>query len=308
MQDKRIKLIYFSMGGSEVRQISLGWKKIVGLSLVTFVLLLSCVVFILHTFTDFFHNWEIVRQKKSNTQLRQMLSDMGQQIEQIETKVKSLEKEDDDLRVFVDLPAIDSDTRNLGIGGTSLDTYANFTTIDNDDDLNKAIKIKRMVENMEQRVSMATESRNEIMKKYNEDLQRLKHTPSIRPVTIGRISADFGLRLDPFVEQYRQHDGIDITAPRGTDVHVSADGRVIEAIPHYVPNKGLGKYIIVDHGFGYKTVYGHLSRILVKPGQKVKRYDIIAKVGDTGRSTGPHLHYEVRVNNKKTDPKKYIIE
>ncbi len=307
MQDKRIKLIYFSMGGSEVRQISLGWKKIVGLSFVTFTLVLVCVFFILQTFTDFFHHIENARLEKSNVQLKHLLADMGQKIDQIETKVKVLEKEDDDLRVFVDLPAIDGDTRNLGVGGHDLDTYANFTSID-DDELNKAIKIQRMVDNMEQRVDLATGSRNEIMNKYNEDLQLLKHTPSIRPVTIGRISAGFGLRLDPFVEQYRSHDGIDISAPRGTDVHVSADGRVVEVVAKYTANKGLGKYIIVDHGYGFRTVYGHLHRTLVKPGQRVKRYDIIGKVGDTGRSTGPHLHYEVRVSNKKVDPMKYIIE
>lgn len=307
MQDKRIKLIYFSMGGSGVKQISLGWKKTVGLSLVTFVLLLVFVFGILQVFTDFFHNWQVTRLSKSNTQLQYLLTEMGEKINEIETKVRFLEKEDDDLRVFVDLPAIDGDTRNLGIGGQSVNTYANYTSID-ENELDKAIKIQRMIDNMEQRVSLASDSRNDIMTKYNEDLQQLKHTPSIRPVVGGRISAMFGLRIDPFVEKYRPHEGIDITAPRGTDIHAAADGRVVEVHRKYEPNKSFGKYIVVDHGYGYTTIYGHLHKILVNPGQKIKRYDIIGKVGDTGRSTGPHLHYEVHVNNKKVDPSNYIID
>ncbi len=307
MQDKRIKLIYFSMGGSDVKQISLGWKKIIGLLSLSFIFVLLCVFLTLQLFTDFFHNWQVARLSKSNTQLEQLLTEMGLKIDNIETKVKFLEKEDDDLRVFVDLPVIDSDTKKLGIGGTSDNTFANYNSIE-DDALNQAIKIQRMIENMEQRVSLASESRNEIIKKYNEDLRQLKHTPSIRPVLGGRVTAIFGLRLDPFVDKYRPHEGIDISAPRGSDVYAAADGRVVEVQQKYEPNKGFGKYIIVDHGYGFQTRYAHLHKIMVSRGQRVKRYDIVGKVGDTGRSTGPHLHYEVIVDGKKRDPGKYIID
>lgn len=307
MQDKRIKLIYFSMGGSEVKQLCLGWKKIIGILSLSFVFVLLFVFLILQIFTDFFHNWQVARLSKSNSQLEELLTEMGQKINKIETKVKYLEKEDDDLRVFVDLPVIDSDTRELGIGGYSEDTYANYTSIENDA-LDQAIKIQRMIENMEQRVTLASDSRNDIMNKYNEDLRQLKSTPSIRPVLGGRVTASYGLRLDPFVDKYRTHEGLDISAPRGTDIHATADGRVVEVQSKYEPNKDFGKYIVIDHGYGYQTRYAHLHKILVTRGQKVKRYDVIGKVGDTGRSTGPHLHYEVLVNNKKKDPGKYIID
>ncbi len=129
----------------------------------------------------------------------------------------------------------------------------------------------------------------------------LVHTPLGYPVR-GWITSPYGYRRDPFTGRREFHEGIDIAAPIGAPIRAPADGVVV-----FVGRKaGYGKMVIIDHGYGYSTAYGHCSRILVKVGQKVKRGQLIAKVGNTGRSTAPHLHYEVRVGKVAVNPYYYL--
>ncbi|MCL6614401.1 MAG: peptidoglycan DD-metalloendopeptidase family protein [Firmicutes bacterium] len=129
----------------------------------------------------------------------------------------------------------------------------------------------------------------------------LDHTPSIWPVR-GRLTSRFGYRRDPFTGQTAMHYGIDLAVPAGTPVRSAADGVVAEA--GY--RNGYGRTIIINHGYGYQTLYGHNSQLLVRAGQKVKKGQIIARSGSTGRSTSPHLHYEVRLNGKPVNPSAYL--
>lgn len=132
----------------------------------------------------------------------------------------------------------------------------------------------------------------------DEAKAKLAATPFILPVSGGRVTSGFGYRRCPFTRRREFHEGIDIAVNVGTPIRAPADGKVT-----YTGWKsGYGRTLKIDHGYGYKTVYGHNSRIKVKKGQEVKRGDIIALVGNTGRSTGPHLHYEIRVNNKAINP------
>jgi murein DD-endopeptidase MepM/ murein hydrolase activator NlpD len=128
-------------------------------------------------------------------------------------------------------------------------------------------------------------------------------TPSVWPVR-GWVSSGFGRRVSPFTGQDTMHGGLDISAPMSTPVKAPASGIVVVA----GPEKSLGNVIIVSHGYGYKTTYGHLSKIKVRAGQTVKRGEIIGEVGNTGLSTGPHLHYEIEVNGAGIDPLKHIID
>jgi murein DD-endopeptidase MepM/ murein hydrolase activator NlpD len=130
----------------------------------------------------------------------------------------------------------------------------------------------------------------------------LNSIPAIQPVAneaLDRIASGFGYRLDPFYHTSSFHPGMDFTADLGTEVFVTGDG-VVQKTPS--DGWGYGNHIIVDHGFGYTTLYGHLSKILVRPGQSVKRGQLIGHVGNTGRSTGPHLHYEVRKGGSPLNP------
>ncbi len=142
-----------------------------------------------------------------------------------------------------------------------------------------------------------------LWQKLEQKESRINATPNIKPVR-GWYTSKFGYRISPFSNRPVMHNGLDIAASPGTPVYAPADGVV--SFAGYDP--GYGRLVSIDHGFGLVTRYGHNSQIFVKVGQKVSRWDIIAAVGNTGRSTGPHLHYEVRVENVPVDPMNYIIE
>ena len=150
----------------------------------------------------------------------------------------------------------------------------------------------------------AQEQEARALKSYFEDQQALlASAPSIWPVR-GWVTSDFSVRLDPYTGERVMHEGIDVATGMGTPVRAPADGTVVFA----GQEGGYGHVLVLDHGYGLKTRYGHLQRIDVKLGEKVKRGQFIAAVGNTGRSTGPHLHYEVRVNGVADNPRKFILE
>jgi murein DD-endopeptidase MepM/ murein hydrolase activator NlpD len=129
--------------------------------------------------------------------------------------------------------------------------------------------------------------------------------PAIQPIgmkDLVRFGSSFGTRMHPILKVIRPHEGIDLTALRGTNIYATADGEVLQA--GYRAG-GFGKKVLIDHGHGYRTVYGHCDEVLVEPGQQVKRGEVIARVGSTGLSKSPHLHYEVHVNGRPVDPINY---
>lgn len=158
------------------------------------------------------------------------------------------------------------------------------------------------VDQVHKKAALQEQTLQELYELLKDQHSLLSSTPSIRPVP-GIYTSGYGYRISPFTGKQTMHTGMDLSAPIGTIVRVAADGIVtkIENDPGY------GKVVVVSHGYGYSTLYGHNSKILVKTGQKVKRGDAITEVGNTGRSTGPHLHYEVRVNGVEVNPTKYIL-
>jgi murein DD-endopeptidase MepM/ murein hydrolase activator NlpD len=132
-------------------------------------------------------------------------------------------------------------------------------------------------------------------------LGQISFTPTLWPV-IGRITGSFGERLDPFSGEGAFHTGVDISSPYGDGVRAAGDGVVINASVH----TGYGRLVIIDHGFGVTTWYGHLSSFAVAPGMRIRRGDLIGYVGVSGRTTGPHVHYEVRINGAPVNPMRYL--
>jgi murein DD-endopeptidase MepM/ murein hydrolase activator NlpD len=152
--------------------------------------------------------------------------------------------------------------------------------------------------------AMKQESSLRELQEYFEDQRSLlSSTPSVWP-TRGWVTSDFGTRLDPYTAERVMHHGMDIASRTGEPVVTPSDGTVVFA----GTENGYGKVLVVDHGYGVKTRYAHLAEIFVKAGERVKRGARIAAVGNTGRSTGPHLHYEVRVNGIPENPRKFILE
>jgi murein DD-endopeptidase MepM/ murein hydrolase activator NlpD len=143
----------------------------------------------------------------------------------------------------------------------------------------------------------------QLWESLSERQSLLAATPSIKPVQ-GWYTSKFGYRISPFTGRPTMHQGLDIAAAPGTPIYATADGVV--SFAGYDP--GYGKLVSIDHGYGVVTRFGHTSQIFVEVGQHVHRRDLIAAVGNTGRSTGPHCHYEVRVNNVPVDPHNYVLD
>ena len=152
------------------------------------------------------------------------------------------------------------------------------------------------------RIAVQKASYTELNGLINNKEKILAATPAIQPVSnegLKRIASGFGIRIDPIYKTVKMHAGLDFSAPQGTPIYATADGVVRTASYSDV---GYGNHVIINHGYGYQTLYGHMVRVKSRTGQKIKRGEIIGYVGSTGKSTGPHLHYEVHKNGQKLDP------
>jgi len=156
---------------------------------------------------------------------------------------------------------------------------------------------------LETEAARQEQSLRELQEYFDDQRSLLASTPSIWP-TRGWVTSDFGTRLDPYSAERRMHEGLDIATPHGQPVKTPSDGVVV----FNGVEGGYGKVVVIDHGYGVKTRYGHLSEVFVRLGDRVSRGDKVAAVGNTGKSTGPHLHYEVRVNGIPENPRKFILE
>jgi len=164
-----------------------------------------------------------------------------------------------------------------------------------------------LLSQLEKNLSQTQALQRTIMTKFEVRRKQLEHIPSIKPLLTGRITDFFGKRVDPFVSRTRHHKGLDLGAPNGTEVFAPANGVIEFVKTTYRRKSGYGKAVVIDHGYGVKTLYGHLSAVKVKVGQKIERWDLIGLVGETGRATGPHLHYEVWVDGETCDPLRFIL-
>ncbi|MEX0986300.1 MAG: M23 family metallopeptidase [Bacteroidales bacterium] len=203
-------------------------------------------------------------------------------------------------RVYFEVDPVPSTQREAGTGGVL--KYSEFKNIPEEELLTSTFM---NMDKVARQLVIQSKSFDEVVDIARHKEQRMAAMPSIQPVSLNeliRFGSAFGMRLHPILNTHRPHNGIDLTAPRGTKIYATADGVVVQA--NYTTG-GYGKKILIDHGYGYKTLYGHCHKILVEVGQKVKRGEVIGLVGDTGLSTRSHLHYEVWVNNRPVNPINY---
>jgi murein DD-endopeptidase MepM/ murein hydrolase activator NlpD len=160
-----------------------------------------------------------------------------------------------------------------------------------------------MIQNLNQKAMSIESNLNSLLNFFESDSLRLASTPSIMPA-VGWLASNYAHRNDPFTGEYVMHYGIDISTNSGNPIMATADGIVIKV----QQDKYLGKSVTISHGNGFTTVYGHMSGFAVKPGQKVKRRDVIGYIGMTGKAVGPHVHYEVWKDGKRVNPNLYILE
>ena len=275
----------------------------------SFLIVLFVSFFILVLFSNDINHFisfkAINTHKKNNFELHSVIENQQNKIDELMIQIDNLNKRDDNMRSLLKLPIIDDDVRKLGVGGSSDNEKFNHIeyllpeNIDLDE-INNEIDYLRRTINLEKL------SYVEIEAKALTDKNKILHYPAIHPTSLdgSKFTSGFGYRYDPFTKNKKIHEGHDFSAKVGTEVFVTANG-IVKSSRYF---GSFGNYIEVDHGNGYTTTYGHLSKRMVKKGQSIKRGDIIGKVGNTGRSTAPHLHYEIKYNNKKIDPSGFYFD
>ena len=230
-----------------------------------------------------------IRVRRTHAELQRV----QHRVEQLAELVQSLQKSNRLLRIRAGLDPDPGIPESLGTGGG----------IEPSDPLEA--RIAQLDEEIDRVLALARYevSQTQTLQKRLEEIETtLRHLPSILP-TRGYITSRYGYRTDPFTGGVKFHQGVDILAPKGTPVYAPADGRVISIRK----TRGYGLTLKIDHGNGITTFYAHLYKVNVKRGQRVHRGDVIAYVGSSGRSTGHHLHYEVRVRGIRVNPRRYII-
>jgi len=228
---------------------------------------------------------------------------MNDRLNKMQGLMDELSSKDDNIyRVIFEAEPIPKSVRQAGYGGA--DRYAKLEGYENSQMLKQTAE---KLDKLASEIYVQSKSFEDVYKLAREKEKMLRSIPGIQPVKINdlkRISSYFGYRIDPIYKVKKFHSGIDFSAPKGTDVFATGDG-VVKKIRH--SRRGYGNTITIDHGYGYLTFYAHLSKILVKKGQKVKRGEVIGLVGNTGKSTAPHVHYEIIKNNKKINPIYYFF-
>ncbi|MEM9917757.1 MAG: M23 family metallopeptidase [Bacteroidota bacterium] len=210
-------------------------------------------------------------------------------------------------RMLFGMDPIDKDLWNGGIGGS--DKYSDMTNYKHSGML--LIETQEKAEKLKRQMTIQSRSLDTLTYLTKDKENMLASIPAIKPVRSDKLKRNiramsgFGYRIHPIFKKRRMHWGIDFTSPKGTPVRASGNGKVVSIRRH---KSGYGNNITIDHGYGYKTLYAHLSSIDCKMGQKVKRGQVIGKVGSTGTSTAPHLHYEVIYKGKKVDPIHYCMD
>ena len=238
----------------------------------------------------------LMSREVQNLKLRYEI--LNRKMDQVDEAMASLEDRDNNLyRAYFNSAPIPEEQRKAGFGGVN--RYRDLEGYDNSE---LVINTTKRVDVLSKRLVIQSRSLDEIAKLARDKSNLLDAIPAIQPVrneNLKSLASGFGYRSDPFTKIRKFHEGMDFSARSGTPIFATGDGVVVRADNS---RSGFGNHIVLRHGYGYETLYAHLSKYNVKPGKRVKRGDIIGFVGSTGRSEAPHLHYEVHKNGKPVNP------
>src|SRR6056300_155188 len=255
-----------------------------------------CLLILLNS--DVINTPSEVAQRRALKNYELQFDILNKKLTQLEAVVDNVEERDNNIyRVYFEASPIPEEIRRAGFGGVN-----RYKDLEGYDNSNLIINTAKRLEILTKQTVVQSRSLDEIERLAANKAALIEAIPTIQPVNnkdLIRIASGFGYRNDPFFKTRKMHYGMDFTAKRGTPVYATGNGVVKRADSR---SSGFGNHIRIDHGFGYVSLYAHLSKYNVKRGQKVKRGDIIGYVGNTGRSAGPHLYYEIIKDNKKIDP------
>lgn len=245
-----------------------------------------------------------IRLERENSRLISQYEIMAKKLDQVQLVLDDIQQRDENVyRVIYQADSIPNSIRRAGFGGVNRYSY-----LEDMDNASLVVKTATKLDVITKQLYVQSKSFDEIESLTKRKEEMLRSIPAIQPVSnndLRRTASGWGWRIDPIYKIRKFHEGLDFSAPIGTEIYATGDGTVVNVT---VSPIGYGKYVEIDHGFGYSTLYAHMEGFNVKPGQKVKRGDIIGYVGNTGKSSGPHLHYEVRIKGKAVDPAHYFFQ
>ncbi|MDG5799172.1 M23 family metallopeptidase [Marinilabiliaceae bacterium ANBcel2] len=267
-----------------------------------FSALLGIVYFF--TYTYLFDSPREIQLERENSRLISQYEIISKKLNQVKLVLDDIQQRDENVyRVIFNADSIPNTIRRAGYGG--IDRYRYLEDMDNSQ---LVINTSNTLDGIMKQLYVQSKSFDEIIELTKRKEDMLRCVPAIQPLSnrdLRRTASGFGWRTDPIYGTRRFHEGMDFSAPTGTEIYATGDGVVTRVRSSAI---GYGKHIILDHGFGYSTLYAHMDDFNVSVGDEVNRGDVIGYVGNTGKSTAPHLHYEVRVNNKAVDPAHYYFQ
>ncbi len=303
MAKEESTIIFVSKDKSYIKEYKISRNKYLLYTILFLVVFLVGGNYSLDWLLEFRYDSKVEFLEKNNQFLKSQLAEMGDKIELIDGQLTIVENRDDEIRMIMGLKELGDDVRDVGIGGTNFEYKFADQIVNPDvaDDLNIQMLL---IDKLEREVKLELQSFGDLINTYHAKEDSIKHMPALHPVLDGRITSDFGMRLHPIFKRYRKHPGIDFAAKAGAPIYATADG--IVKLAKY--NGGYGNCVIVDHLYGFESRYGHMQKILVRRGQRVKRGDKIGLVGKTGIATASHLHFEVHYKGKEVNPRHYFFD
>jgi murein DD-endopeptidase MepM/ murein hydrolase activator NlpD len=297
----RLPLYRYSPQSVEFKEIRWGRIKLIILGIVLGFCLITASVIINQYCGDFLRLSYLQQSALANENkiLMDQLAYLNNRLEKDEKTLDKLGDQGNELRLLADLPKINEEVQKAGLGGT--ESRVDFSSSTKINDLLN--NLHAVLDKTEGELHIQKTSYDVVEHTVENNKDRFSHLPAIKPMEGYYSLQGFGMRLHPILHIYRMHEGIDISNMTGTPVYASADGTV-DFAGHQT---GFGIVLEINHGYSLKTIYGHLSKILVHEGQIIRRGQLIARSGNTGLSSAPHLHYEVRLNGVAQNPIDYFF-
>lgn len=296
---KKWHLILGKTEGTNLVNASFSNYSGIALLTIMFVFLLMVTASVMFLVRWHVHFPQIEQVRAENKILRSEVDRLMTEIDSITFRLEQMQEWEEQLRLERNLDSINRDVREMGSGGLP-QIEVDFPELGKETNLNLNM-LWNSVRELDARSKFAYEARESLLENVSLQEEMYRYTPSIYPA-FGRISSPYGWRTHPVTGRRDFHRGLDISNGPNSPIYVTADGTIREV--GY--NRFYGRYIVVDHRFGYQTMYAHMNKAHVERGQKVTRGDIIGAMGSTGRSTGSHLHYEVRKYRKTVNPYHYL--
>ncbi len=276
--------------------------NLLGFLSVSFILAIA----LFYAYNTYFESPQMAQLRKENSELKLYYELLQEEMDDANKMLANLQERDDYVyRVIFEADPIPQSIRSAGIGGANRYKDLMEEGLEREE---LVLETYQKIDQLKKQMYIQTKSYDEILELARNKEQLYASLPAIQPVSnqeLKRLSSGYGMRIDPVLKVRKMHYGVDFSAPRGTPIYATGDGTIEVTRTSF---GGYGKQILIDHGFGYKTFYAHMSKFEVSRGQKVKRGELIGYVGNTGKSTAPHLHYEVFKDGKKVNPVHYFYQ